>query len=404
MSEAPHTVIIGGGLAAAKTAETLRNGDYAGEITIVAGESLVPYERPPLSKEYLLGKSAREDAFVHPAEWYAEHQVNLLLGQKATAIDRGARTVTLADGQQLAYSSLVLATGSAPRVPGIPGEDLPGVYSLRTFPDSDNLRGLFSHGGHLVIVGAGWIGLEVAAAARAADVKVTVVAPNDVPLGNILGTEIGHHFRALHEKNGVTFKLGTSVSEILSDGGNGAGVMTDDGAVPGTAVLLAVGAVPETSLAAAAGLAVDNGIVVDSSLRTADPYILAAGDVANAEHATLGRLRVEHWDNAIRQGKLAAATILGKGDVYDWQPYFYTDQYDLGMEYVGHASGKSDVVIRGSLDSGAFIAFWLDGGMVSAAMNVNIWDVNDTLRALVGQRIAPEKLSDESIPLDQLGA
>lgn len=403
MSEALHTVIIGGGLAAVNAAEALRTGGYEGQVSIIAGENFLPYERPPLSKDYLQGKSERDAIFPHPEDWYSEQRITVLQGTRALSIDREARTVELSNEDHLNYSSLVIATGSSPRIPGIPGEDQPGVYTLRTVPDSEQLRGLFSHEGHLVIVGAGWIGLEVAAAARAANVKVTMVAPNEVPLGNILGDDIGKHFRALHEKNGVTFRLGTSVSEILTDNGNAAGVMTDDGAVPGNAVLLAVGAVPETSLAEAAGLEVQNGILVDSSLRTADPNILAAGDVANAEHASLGRLRVEHWDNAIRHGKLAAATILGKNEVYDWQPYFYTDQYDLGMEYVGHASGQSDVVIRGSLESGEFIAFWLDEGTVTAAMNVNIWDVNDSLRALVGQRIAPESLKDESIPLEQLG-
>lgn len=396
-------VVVGGGLAGAKVVETLREQGYAAPVTVISEESVRPYERPPLSKDYLQGAKPFEEAFVHPERWYAEHDVDLRLGMRVESIDRDAHEVVLASGDRVPYSYLVLATGSVPRTLPLPGAELAGVHTLRTVGDSDALREAFADGGRVAIIGAGWIGLEVAAAARAAGLEVTVLEAAPYPLHRVLGDRIAQYFADLHAKNGVDLRTGVTVSEIVGESGRVSAVQTDSGLVEADLVLIGVGAAPDTALAAAAGLDVDDGVIVDHQLRTSDPAVLAAGDVASAYHDVLERhVRVEHWDNAIRQGELAAKTILGRGDVYDWQPYFFTDQFDLGMEYVGHASLDDDVVVRGSLESGEFIVFWLGGGVVRAAMNVNIWDVNDDLRALIGRSIDPAQLSDPGVTLADL--
>ncbi|WP_372697444.1 NAD(P)/FAD-dependent oxidoreductase [Arthrobacter sp. JSM 101049] len=402
MAASDGTVIIGGGLAAAHVVQTLREHGYPNGITLIGDEPTAPYERPPLSKDYLQGKQAADASIVHDAGWYAEHDVSLVLGEQAASIDRQHHVVRLDSGSEHPYGNLVLATGADSRRLEVPGADLPGVHLLRRVGDAESLKDSFSAGGRLAVVGAGWIGLEVAASARQAGMEVTVVAPGSTPLGSVLGQEIGAHFAALHRANGVELRLGTQVSGIIERDGRAAGLETSAGEVPADVVLIAIGAVPATGLAEAAGLDVANGVLVDSALRTSDPDILAVGDVANAQNTRLGRLRVEHWDNAIRQGTLAAQTILGHDDRYDWLPYFFTDQFDLGMEYVGHAGPDAQTVIRGKLESGEFIAFWLEDGTVAAAMNVNIWDVNDTLRALVGRSIEPARLADAEIPLAAL--
>lgn len=395
-------VVIGAGLAAAHVVGTLREEGYDADIILVGDEPAAPYERPPLSKGYLQGKDERSKAFVHDESWYAEHGVTLLLGETADAIDRRNATVSLSSGDGVPYSTLVLATGASPRRLPLPGADLEGVLTLRRLEDSEALRHAFAAGGRLAIVGAGWIGLEVAASARGAGMDVVVVAPDAVPLQAALGREMGEHFAALHRRNGVDLRLDTRVMGILERDGRAAGLATDAGDVLADVVLVAVGAVPNTALAEGAGLAVDNGVVVDSRLRTEDPAILAVGDVANARHATLGPLRVEHWDNAIRQGKLAAQTILGRDSAYDWLPYFFTDQYDVGMEYVGRAGRDAEVVVRGDASKEEFITFWIEGGTVTAAMNVNIWDVGDALRAVVGRSVPSGRLRDPAVPLGEL--
>lgn len=402
MAASDGTVIIGGGLAAAHAVETLREHGYPRSITVIADEATAPYERPPLSKDYLQGKQEAEAAIVHDTDWYADHDVALMLGERATSIDRAGHTVALASGGEVAYGQLLLATGAESRRLHLQGAGLPGVFMLRRLGEAQSLKEAFTPGGRLAIVGAGWIGLEVAASAKQAGMDVTVVAPSSPPLGNILGDEVGEHFADLHRSQGVHLRLGVQVTGIIEAEGRAAGLVTSDGEVPADVVLIAVGATPAVELAQAAGLDTDNGVLVDSALRTSDPDILAAGDVANAEHTELGRLRVEHWDNAIRQGELAAKTILGHTDRYDWQPYFFTDQFDLGMEYVGHAGPDARTVIRGDLDDGEFIAFWLEDGVVTAAMNVNIWDVNDTLRGLLGRALDADQLADGDVPLEDL--
>ncbi|HSN12295.1 MAG TPA: FAD-dependent oxidoreductase, partial [Propionibacteriaceae bacterium] len=349
----------------------------------------------------LMGKDDVGSLYVHDAGWYESNHVDTRLDDAAVAIDVAARTVQLASGARLDFDDLVIATGARPRTLDLPGATLSGVHMLRRIPDCLSLRESFGEGRRLVVIGAGWIGLEVAAAARLAGTQVTVLEHDDVPLKRALGERMGSYFARLHRDHGVDLRTGVTVSAIEGSG-TVSGVRMGDELVPADLVLVGVGAVPNTELAQQAGLALDNGLAVDERLHAA-PHVLAVGDVANALNTSLGtRLRVEHWDNAIRQGRLAGEVLLGKDSRYDWQPYFFTDQYDLGMEYVGHSGVDDEVVLRGSEQSGEFIAFWLRDQVVTAAMNVNIWDVNDDLRALVGRRVEPDRLVDASVPLKEV--
>ncbi|WJY36879.1 FAD-dependent oxidoreductase [Streptomyces sp. P9-2B-2] len=401
-------LIAGAGLAGAKAAETLRKEGFDGPLVLVGDEPERPYERPPLSKGYLLGTAERESAFVHPPEWYAEHDVDLRLGQAVTALDPAGHEVTLADGSRLGYAKLLLATGSTPRPLPVPGADLDGVHSLRRLPDSDRLKELFRSASRIVVIGAGWIGLETTAAARAAGVEVTVLESAALPLLRVLGPEAARVFAKLHTDHGVELRCGVQVAEITGTDGAVDGVRLADGSRIGAdAVIVGVGITPNTSQAAAAGLKVDNGVVVDERLCSSHPDVFAAGDVANAYHPVLGRhLRVEHWANALHQPQTAARAMLGQDVRYDRLPYFFTDQYDLGMEYTGYADpeGYDQVVFRGDVDAREFIAFWCSKGRVLAGMNVNVWDVTDPIKALVlsGQAVDPGQLADPGVPLDSL--
>lgn len=384
-------VVVGAGLAAADLIEALRDGGYEGPVTLVGDEGQLPYERPGLSKDVLLGKAEMESVFVHDADWYAEHDVTTHTDDAAVSVDRGARTVTLASGTVLGYADLVLATGASPRTLDVPGADLDGVCVLRRIPDSRALHEAFGQGVRVVVVGAGWIGLEVAAAARLGGSEVTVLEYAEVPLARVMGERLGNYFARLHRRHGVDLRTGVKVEGFEGDGGRVTGVRAGGEIVPADLVVIGVGAAPNTALAETAGLEVGDGIRTDARLRTGDPHVYAIGDVAEAENTALAaRVRVEHWDNAKRQGALAAKVLLGADDTYDWQPYFYTDQFDLGMEYVGHGSADDEVVVRGDEEKGEFIAYWLRDGVVTAGMNVNVWDVNEDLRALIGRPLPPE--------------
>jgi 3-phenylpropionate/trans-cinnamate dioxygenase ferredoxin reductase component len=400
--------IVGGGLAGAKTAEALREHGFAGRIVLIGEEDIPPYERPPLSKDYLQGKTSRDTIFVHPPGWYDTHAVELRLGTSVTAIDRGRREVALAGGERLGYDRLLLATGSSPRRLRLPGADLDGVLYLRRAADSDRIRDTFASVSRVVIVGAGWIGLEVAAAARAAGVEVTILEAAELPLLQVLGPQVAPVFAGLHREHGVDLRLGVRVAEITGTGGKASGARLADGTRIGAdAVIVGVGAAPNTGLAEAAGLEVRNGVVTDASLRTSDPAIYAAGDIASAFHRLLGtHIRVEHWANALHQPETAAASMLGQDAAYDRVPYFYTDQYDLGMEYAGYAGpgGYDDVVFRGDVGKREFIAFWMSHGRVVAGMNVNVWDVTGAIQDLIrsGQTADPARLADPAVPLDEV--
>jgi len=401
-------VIVGASLAGAKAAETLRAEGFDGPVVLIGEESDRPYERPPLSKDYLLGKAERETLYVHPREWYAEHDVDLRLGVAVTAIDRAAHEVSLADGSKAGYARLLLATGSSPRRLSLPGADLDGVLYLRSAGDSDRIKTAFQGAARVAVIGAGWIGLETAAAARAAGADVTVLEMADLPLLRVLGRQVAQVFADLHKDNGVDLRCGVQITEITGRVGKAAGVRLADGShIEADVVIVGVGITPNSQLASAAGLEVDNGIWVDAQLRSSDPDIFAAGDVANAFHPLLGKhVRVEHWANALNQPQAAAKAMLGQDVAYDLVPYFFTDQYDLGMEYAGYVEpdGYDKVVFRGDAGRREFIAFWLGGGRVLAGMNVNIWDVNEAIQALVrsGQQVDSGALSDPETPLESL--
>jgi 3-phenylpropionate/trans-cinnamate dioxygenase ferredoxin reductase subunit len=401
-------VIVGASLAGAKAAETLREEGFTGRVVLVGEEPEPPYERPPLSKGYLLGSDERDTAFVHDRAWYDKQNIELRTGVRADSLDPAAHTVTLATGEHLGYDKLLLTTGSVVRTLPVPGADLQGVHYLRRIEQSDALRGVLVEGARVVVVGGGWIGLEVAAAARTHGAAVTLAELDTLPLRRVLGDEVARVFADLHAEHGVDLRLGTGVREIVGTDGRVASVTLEDGSsVPADAVVIGVGITPAVELARAAGLAVDDGVLVDAALRTSDPDIHAAGDVANAENPLLGRrIRVEHWQNALDGGPAAARAMLGGDVVYDPVPYFFTDQYDLGMEYSGHVEpgGYERVVFRGDVASREFIAFWLADGRVLAGMNVNVWDVADDIGRIVrsGAQVDPARLADPGVPLAEL--
>jgi 3-phenylpropionate/trans-cinnamate dioxygenase ferredoxin reductase subunit len=390
MTTSSTFAIVGGGLAGAKAAEALRDKDFDGHIVLFAAEEHLPYERPPLSKEYLAGKKELGDFTVASSAWYRDHHIELQLGAEVSGIDRKGHTVSLPDGSAVHYDKLLLATGSQPRRPPIPGADADGVHYLRTVDSADALKSVLTESCSLAVVGGGWIGLEVAAGARERGVNVTVVEMAELPLMGALGREVGEVFADLHRQHGVDLRLGATVQEITTAGGRPNGLRLGDGSiVDADAVLIAVGAAPNLALAEQSGLALgDGGVLVDSSLRTSDPDIFAVGDIAAAEHPLFGtRIRTEHWANALKQPAVAAAGMLGKSAQYDELPYFFTDQYDLGMEYVGHAPRYQKVVFRGDVAKREFTAFWLDGNdRVLAGMNVNIWEGLDDIKELIRSR------------------
>ncbi|MBL3686772.1 FAD-dependent oxidoreductase [Leucobacter zeae] len=415
-------VIIGGGLAAATAANELRELGHDGPIALVAAEPHRPYQRPPLSKGYLAGSEGLDAVFVHSAEWAAERDVTLRIGVAAIRVADG--TVALSDGSALPFDRLLIATGAAPAPPRFPGADAPNVTTFRTLEDADRLRTEFASGTKRVaLIGSGWIGLELAAAARNAGHEVTVITRSRIPLAHAVGDEMGTLFQRLHEEHGVAFALERSVTAIAVDGdGRATGVVTDRGTVAADLVIVGIGAVPETALAETAGVALGapedgGGILVDAGMRTSVPGVFAAGDVATPVHPALGtRLRSEHWAHAIAGGRTAAAAMLGRDAALDDIPYFFTDQYDLGMEYSGYAPLARDaaLVVRGDASERSCIAFWVADGRVVAGMNVNVWEVddgsggtlgaNEAVQRLIrsGAPIAPERLLDPAVPLGAL--
>jgi 3-phenylpropionate/trans-cinnamate dioxygenase ferredoxin reductase component len=409
-------VIIGASLAGGRAAETLREEGFAGRVVLVGEETEPPYERPPLSKGYLTGDQPREKAFLHDEAWWAAQGIELLLGRRATMLDAAGRTVTLDGVEELRYDKLLLATGSRVRTLQVPGHDLHHVRYLRTVDEADALRAQLQGGsaGKVVVVGAGWIGLEVAAAARGYGADVTVVELDELPLRRVLGDEVGALFRDLHAAHGVGFRFGAGVREFRGEDGDLGAVVLDDGTeLPADLALVAVGITPATELAVAAELTVDNGVRTDAALRTSDPHIYACGDVACIPNSVAGRpIRVEHWSNALNGGPAAARSMLDQDVSFDRVPYFFTDQYDLGMEFSGwvEPGGYQRVVFRGdpALVDGKvpeYLVFWVDGASrVVAGMNVNIWDQTDHIKALVssGRAVDADRLADPSVPLPHL--
>lgn len=407
MSDIRTIVIIGASLAGAKAVEALRKEGYDGRIVMFGDEPRLPYLRPPLSKEYLRGESPFDKTLVHPPAWYDEQRVELNLATPVRAIDSATHEVVLADGHRLAFDRLLIATGSSPRRLTIPGNDLAGVQYLRTVEDADAIREAAVGAHRVVVIGGGWIGAEVAASMRQLGLPVTVVAPGSVLLERVLGTEVGTVYRDLHAEQGVELVMNQRAAAFRGTNKVESVEIADGTRIQSDLVVVGVGAQPRTELAAGAGLDVGDGIFVDEHLQTSVPGIFAAGDVASAWHPLLGsRLRVEHWDNARRQGRAAARNMLGMAEPYVRIPYFYSDQYDLSMEYAGFASAWDQVVFRGEPADREFVAFWLSDGRVVAGMNANVWKVNDAIAALVGSRgkVVIERLSDPTVALEDLDA
>ena len=406
----PRTiVIVGASLAGAKAAETLRDEGFDGRVVLVGDEPVRPYERPPLSKDYLRGEAGFDAAAVHDAGFYDTRHIELRAATTVSAVDPSASTVTLGSGERLGYDRLLLTTGATPRRLTVPGAELDGVRYLRTVADSDALRDAVraaaAASSPVVVIGAGWIGAEVAASARQLGAEVAMVELGAVPLERVLGPEVGAVYRDLHAAHGVQLHFGAGV-EALRGAGTVEEVRLSDGtALPAGVVVVGVGVVPRTELAEAAGLDVENGVVTDEFLATGRPGVFAAGDVANALHPLYGtRIRLEHWSAALNQGPVAARNMLDRRVAYDKTPYFFSDQYDLGMEYRGWAAGFDQVVFRGDPAGGEFVAFWLGGGHVLAAMNANVWDQGDALEGLVRARPAvdPAALADPEVDLASL--
>lgn len=407
-------VIVGASLAGAKAAEELRQNGFDGRVVLIGAEPVRPYVRPPLSKDYLADEVALDTVYVHGETFYADHQIELRTATTVHGIDQAAAELVLAGNERLGYDRLLLATGAEPRRLSIPGAELDGIHYLRTLHDCERLRTRMEHGGRLAVIGAGWIGCEVAATARQRGLEVTVIDPGSVPLERVLGAEVGAIYRDVHTEHGVEMLLGTGVESLEGDGRVQRVRTTDGRTVDCDFVVAGIGARPRTELADGTDIVVDDGIVTDGFLQTAVSGIFAAGDVANARHPLYGHLRIEHWATALNQGPAAARNMLGgtaPGDpvldhpvAYDAVPYFYSDQYDVGMEYSGHATDWDHVVFRGDVARREFIAFWLKEDRILAGMNVNVWDVTGQIQALIRSRLRVDRdrLADPDTPLTEL--
>jgi 3-phenylpropionate/trans-cinnamate dioxygenase ferredoxin reductase subunit len=406
MSTKPTFVIVGAGLAGAKAAETLRADGFDGRLLLVGDEAERPYERPPLSKAYLRGETDRDSLYVHQDGFYAAQEIELRPSTPVRSVAPSGHQLELASGERISYDRLLLATGAAPRRLRVPGADLAGIHYLRTRQDSDVLAAAAAQAEHVVVVGTGWIGSEAAASLRQLGRDVTLIGPDTAPLAPVLGPEIGRVYRDLHADHGVRLALGTRVAGFRGHGRVEA-VLTDDGrTIEGDLVLVGTGAAARTELAEAAGLPVRNGLLANEQLEAVVAAgVYAAGDVAAAWHPRYqSYLRVQHWANALNQGAAAARNMLGIPTPYTRLPYFYSDQYDLGMEYSGFAPTWDRVIVRGDPATRQFIAFWLKDQRVVAGMNAGVWDVTEPIQTLIlgGWPVDPARLADPDIPLDQV--
>jgi 3-phenylpropionate/trans-cinnamate dioxygenase ferredoxin reductase component len=398
---------VGAGLAGATAAAQLRKEGSDAPIMLLGAEPEAPYDRPPLSKEYLRGEAPRENVALRGAAFYEEQAIDLRTSTRVASIDPAAQAVVLEDGERLGYERLLLATGSTPRHLDVPGAGLEGVHTLRTVEDSDALRLAAESARRAVVIGGGWIGSEVSASLRQLGLDVVMVVSDPLPLQRVLGPEVGRIYRDLHADHGVRLVLGRRVSAVLGSGSVETVVLDDDMRLPADLVVVGVGVEPRVGLARDAGLDVAHGVRADEHLETSVPGIFAAGDIAEAWHPWLeSRIRVEHRENARFQGRTAGRNLLGMGEAYERLPFFYSDQYDLSMEYVGHAPTWDGVVLRGDVAARRFVALWLRDGRVVAGMSANVPDVNKDLERLIRSRrqIDPRRLTDTDIPLDEIDA
>jgi 3-phenylpropionate/trans-cinnamate dioxygenase ferredoxin reductase subunit len=407
MSSSDTFVIVGAGMAGGKAAETLREEGFDGRVVLVGAEPHRPYERPPLSKDYLRGEAEQPAWLQEDERWYADNRVELRTSSVVQSIDAGDKAVVLGGGERIDYDRLLLATGGEPRALPVPGGDLDGVHLLRTIEDSNGIRSLFEGGGRLVVIGGGWIGCEVAASARQKGMDVTLIEALELPLLRVLGPELGGFYRDVHEDQGVEMLLGAGVDAIEGSGRAERVRLSDGKTIDCAAVVVGIGVAPRTELVD--GIArIDNGVVVDERLQSSADGIFACGDIANAAHPVFTRhVRVEHWANALEQGPAAARAMLGKDVSYDKVPYFFSDQYDVGMEYAGlHDPNVDELVVRGDMGSREFVAFWLRGDRLMAGMNVNVWDVSDPIQELVRSRATVDRgrLADPGVPVDEVAS
>ena len=400
-------VIIGGGLAGAKAVEGARDAGFDGRIVLLTDEPHLPYERPALSKDYLRGESGAAQLRVHGDAFYVDHEIEVRTDTTVARIDRSDGAVVTTADERIPFTRLLLATGAEPRRLTIPGCELDGIHLLRTIDDADRLRIALQGATNVAVIGGGWIGAEVAASARHLDCAVTMIHHEAAPLHAILGPEVAGVYRALHAERGVVLESDSTVTAIRGTTKVEEVVTSRGTRIAADVVVAGIGATPRTDLAITAGLTATHGVDVDEHLRTSDDRVFAAGDVAAAYHPHYGtRLRVEHWANARDQGLVAGRNLAGRHEVYDALPYFYSDQYDVGMEYVGYAPEWDRVVVRGELADRKFIAFWIMDDAVVAAMNVNVWDVVEPIRHLIRTRtpIDDARLRDLDVALADVGA
>jgi 3-phenylpropionate/trans-cinnamate dioxygenase ferredoxin reductase component len=406
MSDPRTFVIIGGGLAGGSAAATLRADGFDGRVVLVGSEPEEPYIRPPLSKEYLRGEVDETALRVHEPALYKEQEIELRLGVPVASIEPGAKELVLGDGEHVGYDGALLATGAEPRALTVPGAELQGVHYLRTHPDSDSLRDALKGAARVVVVGAGWIGCEVAASARQLGAEVSLVAPGRLPLEKVLGETLGAFYRDVHRERGVDLRLENEVTGIEGSGRAERVLLRDGQTIDCDLVVVGIGVTPRIELARAAGIEVGDGVLVNGQLQTGAPGIFAAGDIANFPHPRFGnrRMRVEHWANAGDQGPFAARAMLGSSDVWQRVPYFYSDQYDVGMEFAGDLAEAERLVVRGDLKAREFIAFWLAGDRLVAGMNVNVWDVSEHIQTLIshGSNVEDAQLADADVSLESL--
>jgi 3-phenylpropionate/trans-cinnamate dioxygenase ferredoxin reductase subunit len=406
--EKPQTmVVVGANLAGGAAVSTLREEGFEGRVVLIGDEPDPPFERPPLSKEYLRGEKEFEATLLRPPAWYEEARVDLRLGERAKRIDPASRLVELEGGESVAYDRLLIATGGRNRRLHVPGHDLEGIFELRTRADADRIRSEAGPGRRAVVVGAGFIGCEVAASLRQMAVEVEVVEIFDAPLLRVVGSEVGKVYEGIHREHGVTFHFRDDVASF--EGRDRVEeVVTRRGARIGCDfVVVGIGIVPSTDLVDDTPVRVENGIVVDELCRTNVDGIYAAGDVANHYHPVFGRrIRVEHWDNALKQGATAARNMMGRPEVFEDPHWFWSDQYEFNLQHVGFASDWDEFVVRGSLDERDFLGFYLKEGLVQAAIGVNRGKEVRRAAAVIRRRrqVDPGALRDEDVDVRKLSA